>query len=224
MVEPLFPPIVPSIFGRVVSGHDVERWVVDLLRKWIGTSLAEVERQNGLIAGELARPRAYVLATRLDHFPEDQLPVVTVVCPGIAERPSKDGESRYRVRWDVRVGAIVSARDQAQTHLMAQLYVAALAMTIAQHPSLEGHAAGIDWVGASVNELDWDGTRSLEAGEAAFTVEIEDVLTQNAGPATPSDPLDPDTDPWADWPTVLTVETTVENEPVDQPLPQEGTP
>ena len=217
----LFPPIPPSIFGPVVSGHTVEQWLVALVKRWVGTYLAEMERQNGMTAGGLARPRSIVIGNRPDHFPEDQLPAVCLVSPGLSERPLKDGASFYRARWDVRIAAIVSARTQAETHTMAQLYVYALTMLIVQHPSLEAGAAGIDWLGTTFTELDWDQTRSTEVGESAFTVEVENVLMQNAGPATPSDPLDPDTDPWPDWPIVLTHEEHVVNHSVGAPLPQE---
>jgi long-chain acyl-CoA synthetase len=49
----------------------------------------------------------------------------------------------------------------------------------------------------------------IRGGENIYCVEVENVLTQNAGPASPDDPLDPDTDPWPDWATVLTAEATV---------------
>ena len=35
-----------SIFGPIVTGGDVESWVMDLLRKWLSTYIAEVERQH----------------------------------------------------------------------------------------------------------------------------------------------------------------------------------
>lgn len=208
----IYPLTQPSIFGRIVSGYDVEVWCVDLCKRWLSTYLAEKEEQDGLARGVLARPRGYVIASSLDKMPEDQLPAIVLVSVGLAERPLKEGGvgGMYRARWEMGVCAIVSARNQTESHALAARYMSSLRTLFIQRPSLDGHAAGVDWLGEQYDQLDFDDARSIDAGFGQFTVEVENVATANAGPATPDDPLDPDTDPWAQAPVVETTDVLVE--------------
>jgi hypothetical protein len=199
-----------SSFGPIVSGGDVEQWVLELLRTWLSTYLSEVERQHDLEAGWLQRPRAYVRTGSLDKWPEDQLPAVLVISVGTAEPPIKEGTGAYRARFVIRTGALVSASTEEATHALAQHYGAALHTLLVQRPSLDGHAAGTVWMGETYDDLDYDDGRSLSVAIVEFTVEVHDVAIANAGPLTPSAPLDPDTDPWPLDPTADVVEVVVE--------------
>jgi hypothetical protein len=213
-----------SIFGRIVTGDDVETWCLDLFRRWTGTYLSEVERQHGLAAGFWARPRGFVRVLSFDKWPEDQLPVVMLVSTGVANPPERRGDGVYYARWIMGLGVLCSARSEQETHDMARHYIAAIRALVSQRPSLEGLAQGVKWMDESYTPLPYDDSRSLCAGQAIFQVDVDDVTTTLAGPATPDDPLEPDTDPWAVWPTVQTHDETVVNSPVNEPLPdQEGT-
>ena len=99
-----------SIFGRIVTGDDVETWALNLFRRWMGTYLAEVERQHGLQAGHWQRPRAYVRVLSFDKWPEDQLPAVMLVSAGIAGPPIKHGDGKIAARWLLGLGVLCSAR------------------------------------------------------------------------------------------------------------------
>lgn len=208
---------VDSIFQRVVTGDDVERWIVETLRTWSGTYLAELERQHSIPAGTLARPRAWVTTSSFDKFPEDQLPAVMVVSVGLSENPLRNGD-RFRARWEVHVACICSARRPDEAHRLAMLYLAAHRAILVQRPSLGGRARGVDWLDEDYEPIPFDDTRSLAGGEAVFSVEVDDVVSTNAGPVTPDEPLDPETDPWPDWPIVETVDVSTENVPPPDPL------
>jgi len=210
-----------TIFGRIVTGYDVEQWVLALERKWFGTYLAEAERQHGYAACTFPRPRAWVVAASFDKWPEDQVPAVLVVSTGVVVPPRKTGDGVYRAQWRVEVGACVSARTEAESRELAELYVAALNAVVVQHPSLEGNANGASWLELTYTPLDYDSTRSLYAGSAVFAVEVDDVVTTGAGPAAP-DPAMDECAPWAPWPEVATVDVDVDNYAVDEPLPEEG--
>lgn len=212
-----------TLFERIVTGYDVEQWVVALLKRWSSTYLSELERQHGYIAGTLARVRGWTLAPSFDNWPEDQIPGVLVVSPGLVPPPSKDGYGVYRARWRIDVGCICSARTEQQSHEHAQLFIAAHKSIIAQRPSLEGHASAADWLDENYDPLSFDDTRSLYAGYAGFSIEVDDVLTTGAGPITPDDPLVPDTDPWPLAPQVATHDVEVDNYGIDESLPQGGT-
>lgn len=210
-----------SIFGRIVSAYDVEGWVMALLRRWSGTYLSEVERQHGYQAGALSRLRGWSYGPTFDKWPEDQVPGVLVVSPGLVPPPAKGGDGRYRARWRVDLGVICSARTQALSHEQAQDYIAAFRALLIQRPSLDGHADGTAWLDENYTPLSYDDTRSLYAGYATIVVDVDNVTTANAGPTTPDDPNEPDTDPWAPWPLVVTHDETVEHFPPPTPLPKE---
>jgi hypothetical protein len=202
-----------TIFGRIVSGADVETWCADTVRKWMSTYLAEKERQDGMAAGALQRPRAIVTVPSFEKWPEDQLPAIMLISVGLADSPEMHGDGVYTARWDMALACVCSARTEAESHAMAQRYMAALRALFLQRPSLGGNADGTTWLGESYDSLPYEDTRSLAAGMAQFVVQVEDVSSARAGPLTPDEPLDPDTDPWAEWPLVQ--ESDVEVDVVD---------
>lgn len=208
-----------TIFGRIVTGYDVEQWVLALLVRWSSTYIAELERQHGYQAGALSRVRGWAYGPTFDKWPEDQLPGVLVVCPGVVPPPDRDGDGVYRARWNVQIGCCCSANTQQKSHELAQMYVAAHKAIVAHRPSLEGHAESARWLDESYDPLDYDETRSLYAGYATFSIEVDDVLTTLAGPITPDDPLPDPLEPWPLYPTVQTHDETVEHYPPPQPLP-----
>jgi len=197
----------PSIFGRIVAGGDVETWCIDLCRKWIGTYLAEVERQHGITAGTYARPKSYVRTISFDKWPEDHLPGLMLISTGIARPPRKEGDGTVTADWLMGLGVLCSAKTQQASHDMAQLLTAAVRTLFLQKPSLDGHADGVAWLDERHNDLAYDDQRSLSSGQAIFQVTVHGVAVANAGPSYPLAPLDPDTTPWPDWPTVQTVES-----------------
>ena len=214
-----------TIFGPIVTGGDVETWAMNLLRKWFSTYLAEVERQHGYSGHDLPRPKGWAIGPTWDKWPEDQLPAVIVSSRGVPVPPAKNGDRGYRARWLLDPGVICSARTQAETHALAMLYGAAVRALVIQRPSLDGHAEAADWIAESYDDLGYDDTRSLYAVRQTFSVEVLDVTFGNAGPTEPDVPLEPDdTLPWPPWQEVATVAITVEQNTVDNPLPEEDRP
>lgn len=200
-----------TIFGRIVTGNDVEQWVMETLHRWSGTYLAEIERQHGYEAGTIARVKGWSIGTSFDTWPEDQIPGVLVISPGLVPPPMREGDGTYRARWRVDVGCICSAATQQKSHEQAMLFVAAHKAILAQRPSLEGRAAGAVWLDESYDPLEYDDTRSLYAGFSSFAIDVENVLTSLAGPVLIDDPLTPDTDPWPLDTTVITHDESVEH-------------
>ena len=204
----------PTIFGRIVAGADVEDWCEQLVRTWISTYLAEKERQAGIEAGTLPRPRGWVVAPDLNKWPEDQLPALIFRSIGFPAPPRKGGDGKLLARFEMRVSAVVSARTEQDSHRIASHYTAALRALFVQRPSLDGHANGVTLLTEEYGELAYDDQRSLGAGTVAFLIDVEDVTTAGSGPTTPAAPLDPAIDPWPDWATVKTVDVDVEHEPL----------
>src|SRR5262249_15496789 len=159
--------------------------------------------------------KGWALGPTFDKWPEDQIPGVLVVSPGLVPPPQRGGDGVYYARWNVQVGCACSARTQQEAHEIAMLFVAAHKAIVVQRPSLEGHAAGAQWLDEQYSPLEYDDTRSLYAGYATLVIDIDDVLTSLAGPITPDDPLTPDElAPWPLDPTVKTHDEQVSNYPV----------
>ena len=221
VAAPQAPP--ETIFERIVTGWDVEQWVMNHLKKWFSTYLSEVERQHGVAAGTLERPRGWVIAPSFDKWPEDQLPAVVVISIGLADVPRKGGDGKYRARWDIVCGSAFSARTQAESRLGSMFYVSALGTLLGQKPALEVGALAVDWLDEDYTILEFSDERTLSAGAARFQVEFDDVRTTKAGPANPDAPLpgtgptDPlDTLPYPLWANIGTVEIHVDKK-VDDP-------
>jgi hypothetical protein len=84
-----------SAIGPIVSGHDVEQATLAVLRRWMPTYLAEAERQTGRVVGSLPVIRGWTVATTFDKWPEDQLPAIVLISPGLASPPDADGSGEY---------------------------------------------------------------------------------------------------------------------------------
>ena len=203
--------VAPSIFGRIVTGADLEQAIMASLKKWSSTYLSELERQHGMEAGELARVRSWTIAPTLDKFPEDQLPALILWSVGLAPPPDRKAGSVYSARWDMRLGLVCGATTPTRSHELAELYVAAHRALLLNRQSLDGFGAnGTEWLDESYDDLPYDEARSLGWGVAQFSVQVDDVQTVYAGPLEPDAPLTPDTAPWPDDPAANTVDVEVD--------------
>jgi len=212
-LTPIPNPFTTTI-GPIVTGRDVELATLNFLRRWAGTYLAELERQKGYTPGSLPRPRSWTTAPDFESWPEDQLPRVMLVSPGLVEVPLADGAGSYRAKFGLGLAVIVSAKTLEETAALAKLYCAALRAAIIQHQSLEGFAAGIEWLDENYDDLPFDDTRSLGAGQAVFAVEIDGITRRYNGPKTPAEPPDPDYSPLPEDPYATDVQVTVQRVPI----------
>lgn len=194
-----------SAIGRIVSGREVELAALAMLKRWSSTYLAEAERQTGRPVGSLPRIRTWTTAPDFEKWPEDQLPCVLLISPGLAQPPMPDGSGHYRAQFSLGLATIVSAARMDDTAELAKLYCAVHRACILQHQSLEGFAAGVTWVDENYDDLPSIDTRSLGAGQAIFAVQVDGISTRWNGPATPSEPPTPDSEPLPDDPEVDTV-------------------
>lgn len=199
-----------QVFGRVVTGTDVERAVLDTLKAWMREYLAWVERHAERSPRSLQMPRSWVSATEVERWPEEQLPSVLVLNTGLAEPPERDGEGAFRASFAVGIAVIVSAKDRAETDELSKLYVTAIRAALLQHPSLGGFADAVEWVDENYDALPagpgGSRRRQLAAGQVVFRVTVGDVLVSPGGPTAPRD--NPYEEP--EWPFAETVEVTIE--------------
>lgn len=215
-----------STVGRIVSGRDVELAALATLKAWSSTYLAEAERQTGREVGSLPRVRTWTTSPDFEKWPEDQLPCVLLISPGLVDPPDADGAGKYRARFSLGIANIASTATADETADVAKLYCAAHRTCLLQHPSLDGFAAGVTWLDENYDDLPFDDTRSLGAGKAIFAVEVRDISTRYRGP---QDPV-PDLEPIPEDPTATSYEIethqTFENhipppKPPDPPDPED---
>lgn len=204
------PQPFQSPIGRLVSGRDVELAALAMLKRWTPTYLAEAERQTGRDPKALPRMRSWTTTNEFEKWPEDQLPSVLLISPGLAEPPSPDGRGYYRAKFSLGLAVIVSANTADSTAALAKLYCAVLRACMVQHQSLEGFASGVDWMDETYDDLPSEDGRTLGAGQLIFAVEVEAIARRWNGPAFPSEPPDDDADPLPEDPTVETVEITTQ--------------
>lgn len=198
-----------TIFGKIVTDDQVEDAVLSILKKWMPTYLAEVERQVGLVAGHYTRPRSWRVRNDIDKLPEDMLPMIIVVSAGLEDPASKDGRQSMRAAWAIGVAAIASSINQDESRRYAYRLGAAIRAALVQHQSLDGalggSVTGVRWLDGRNNELPQPdpGERTIWATRQVFAVDLKNVLTQTGGPVRPDAVPKPDPlVPYGDWPVV----------------------
>ena len=181
-----YTPRPHSLYGRLIAARR-RRAGARTRGSTTGSSdyLDEVERQHGLTAGTLERPRAFVVAER---FPEDQLPAIVVESPGTADLPAADGQGRYMVRFELELAIHVAAGTGAIE--LAKLYALALRALAVQQPS--ALFMGVDWIRERYPRPELVGGRTFYTAAVELEVQVPDVTDRHAGP--PDEPGWPDVD------------------------------
>lgn len=204
-----------SAIGPLITAHDVVSAVLETLQRWGSTYLAEGEQQTGRERGSLPRIRNWSVMPEFEKWPEDQLPAVLVLSPGLAEAPLPDGTGLYRARFLIGIAVVVSARTLHETRELAALYTAVLRTVLLQQQSLGGFASGVNWLDENYDDLPAVDTRSLGAGQAIFAVEVEGLARRWNGPPFPTGEVpEPPTDPIPQDPHAVDVSVEIHNEGV----------
>lgn len=200
-----------DVFGTIFTPRKMEDALMVTLQTWMPTYLAEIERQTLRDSESLPHPQSWANSTsEFNAIPGDEImPLVVVICTGLAGEPERHGDGRYRAPWACGVGVFTSGRDQDSSRGLAYDYGAAIRALIVQHQSLGGlpGAGGIDWVEERYDDVDIEEERTLGSARIVFSVWIEDVVSDNLGPVDP-DPLPDHHEPYPDDAVVHKVITT----------------
>jgi hypothetical protein len=179
--------------------------------RWMDSYLSELERATGRDVGSIERPRSWSRKNSFDKWPDDNLPMIIIICSNLAARPTKTGSGRYRAPWAVGIAVVVSSQDEESTRNLAGLYAAAIRAIMIQHQSLDGSiegTRGVEWLDERYGELPSEEARTVAAARLVFSVDFDDVVTHGAGPVGPP----PDQDPVADWPEITDVNINITKE------------
>lgn len=182
------------------------------LRAWFPTYLQEIEIQRGLVRGSTPVPRTFAERWEFTSYPDDQIPAVIVVCPGMVEPPVADGEGIYSGWWAVGVGIIAAANTEENSERIAKIYGAAARGIMTQKAWLDDtwEFSGCEVVNESYDDIpDLEQARTMRAVQIVSRVYVENMYTKYGGPQYPIPP-DPDEQPGSQWPDVQEVFTEVE--------------
>jgi hypothetical protein len=206
-----------SIFGNIITADELENAVEATLRLWFRTYLNEIELQKGVPDFGLVNPRSVVRHVELIDFPEEQLPRLMIVSPGMAKPPLMEGDGTYRGFWRIGISLINSARDRDSTNRNSKWYAGAIRAIILQHRSLGGFADGVSWEDENYMDGPVEADRTLALCTNEFIVEVEGIVDRKSGPAVP-EPPDPDDLPGSEWPLVENTDLDVEVRDLDDEI------
>lgn len=197
-----------TTFGQILTGTDVENAVTEHLKAWSPTYLAELERQSGRDPEALPRVKSWnVVPAEPEKWPENQLPAVLVISPGLIGEPEEEGDGKTYATWNLSLSAICSAKSGKAPRQLAHLYVAHLRAIMVQRPSISEFAQDTQWLGEVYDTVPQELRRTLSGATAAFAVQVPNVIDRYGGP---NEPLEEPYEEPSDWPTVEETDVTAE--------------
>lgn len=175
-----------DLYGPIVDGELIETKMIAHLKLWIPDYLAEVERQREVPPESLPGPKSYSQVNEWRKSPEDRLPAVLVLCPGLARPPRREGDGRYTATWAVGVGVVSAGRNVQEVKRNSKLYTAAIRALVLQHPGLPDlDVLGATWEDERYDNIREEKTRTIGSGQVMFGLQVRDVTNTNLGTATP---------------------------------------
>jgi hypothetical protein len=198
---------IDTIFQPIFDGSILTRSVLATLRKWYPTYLREIEFQRDYEQKLIPPPRTYTERWRFDTYPDEQVPIVVAVCPGMAGEASSTGDGALSGWWALGVGIIAAANSEENSERLAKIYGAGARAIIMQKSFLDDawEYSGIDLMDETYTDVpDIEQSRTMRAAQVVFRVRVENIVNRLAGPAYP-DGEDPDNQPGSEWPEVWSV-------------------
>lgn len=180
-----------TMIGDLKGGNVVEKAVQEHIEKWMATYLRAVEPLGEYAEGSLQDFRSIQTSPEFEHWPEDQIPGLLIVSPGMVQGSAKiAGDGMMRAKFICGLGVICSAGKQADANDLAKWYGIAIAALMLQNPSISGFARGCDLEDMSYDELGSDGIRTQATALVVFSIDVPDVIDTGTAPwePTPDDP------------------------------------
>lgn len=211
-----------TLFGNIVHAGQVEHAVQVQLVKWMSTYLAELERQNELTVGSLARPKSWNVMYSYERWPEEQIPSVSIVASRLYDEPDRFSVmGDHKAWWRFDIVNFVIARSESKARELAQIYTAAGRTIMLQKGTCEGFGEANVWMdeGWDAGPVPGQRSRSMGVGVTTHRILVADVATALAGPVEPDAQPDP-LEPYPDLPRIDEVHVDVVNIPVDEEIEQ----
>jgi hypothetical protein len=171
-------------WGPLVISTDVDDAVLNALRQWMPTYLAQIRKERNLTFTP-ALPRTYSNTFAEQEFLDHQLPAMIAVT---AQATATVGGSNmaYDATWALELAAVVRGKRPPSTRYLASLYEGVARRVVLQKAR-----------GAPLNAVKWIGSRTRQVADATgqgryivaevclFQVFSDQVVQPYAGPDTP---------------------------------------
>lgn len=176
------------LFGRIFIPRTIEQAAKNILLEWFPSTLKEIEAQQGLDIGSTKIPleQNYRNRNKFDALSINDVPLVTIISPGIMGTPVKTGQGIYRAVWRLGVGVATAAETEEQAKLLCDMYgAAAVDIMIKQGGTALG--GRIEWLDAQFVDLPIvDQLHQFRAAALYFSVDIENIYNSRARPGLPN--------------------------------------
>jgi len=191
-----------DVYGPIFDGSLLTRAVVGTLRKWYQRYIREIEFQRpDCVVGEIPPPKTYAERWRFDSYPDDRIPAVIVVSPGMTEQPRRAGDGSVSGWWALGVGVIAAASTEDNSERLAKVYGAAARLILSQKGWLDEtwEFNGCEILDETYGEVpDIEQSRTMRSAHIIARVQVMNMWNTNMGP--PDDPADPLSMPGSQWP------------------------
>ena len=205
--------VTDTIFGPIFDGSVLTRAVLATLKAWFPTYIKEIELQRGYTPGEIPAPKTYVERWAFDSYPDDKIPAVIVVSPGMFEPPRRDGDGTVSGWWSVGVGIIAAANTEDNSERLAKVYGAGARMIMEQKGYLDEswEFNGCIVLDETYTDIpDIEQARTMRSVHVVSRVQVINMWDAFGGPAQPAAP-DPVNQPGSQWPDVQTTFIDIES-------------
>lgn len=179
-----------DVWGEFKSGYELEVAARDTLKLWFPAYLREIEARKQLGTSVLPLPQSYLIAEEIDREYGAEMPCIVVVSPGLSgQRPRKEGDGSYSAFFNLGIAVFVAANSSENTKRLVRLYTMAARLIMLNKQSLGGFTNGINWIDESYDDrFPFTDSETTSAGQVLFEVEVPDMVSRGAGPATPDVP------------------------------------
>ncbi len=223
-----------TFFGPIVSNWNVEQAVVSVLKAWMPTYLAEVERQNSLQQKIIYRPptpESYHGGVDFESWKDDELPSVIVIAEPFGLPDYKASAGGYEQCYEVKVGCVhkgtgseavpdpedearmVAAHYGAATMLLVQVGI--VDAKLGEIPSSDNFKL-VELPHVTLPKPD---RREIALATTTFHVWVSQSINDSVGPMTKNPEEAPgfpgDEEPWPEEPKVTREHITITAEPLD---------
>jgi len=183
--------ITDDVFGPIFGGELLTRAVMATLKMWMETYIREIEYQRGWTVGLIPLPKTYAERWVFDSYPDDKMPAVIVVCPGMAMEPHRDGDGTISGWWMLGVGIIAAASTEDNSERLAKTYGAAARSILSQKGWLD---ESWEFNGTQILEEtytdvpDIEQARTMRSAQIIARTQVLDMWNTQKGPLVPMTP------------------------------------
>jgi hypothetical protein len=192
-----------SIFGPIFDGSVLTRAAIATLKTWFPTYIKEIEIQRGYRTGEIPKPKTYAERWAFDSYPDDKMPAVIVVSPGMSDPPRRDGDGTASGWWILGVGIIAAASTEDNSERLAKIYGAGARTILEQKGWLDEswEFNGCIVMDESYTEVpDIEQARTMRSVLITSRVQVLNMWNRQGGPLATLPPSD--SMPGSVWPEV----------------------